>query len=452
MCGPELRSSWSWGVVAMAALTGCPDRTIDNLPLTTDKVERLHALVDDNSNVDILFVIDNSGSMAEEQAQLEVTFRRFIQVLTTVQGGLPSIHIGVVTSDMGAMGGATFDSCRGFGEAGKLRPLPNGQAFIEDLRGPTRGQRVTNYSGTLEAAFAGIVKPGTGGCDMEAHLMSMRRALDANELNRGFLRKDAYLAVIIVADEDDCSIRDDGSAGSAYFAQAGLHQVGTSLSCFRSSTSCDGPTDPNQLGPRTRCQPNEASPYHASVASMVSFLKSIKAEDHLIVAGIIGNPDKVSVYAGRMGTLDIEPSCRYPLPNPAPGGPTEQTARPGVRLESFIKSFANHLVSTICSDDLTQAVNDIARLIAGSVGSLCFNSTPAEPHQCEVLDVPPSAAGRPATPLAPCDAARANVPCWYIAKDLEHCQASPTQLAVWVERGGLAPPAQTEIHADCVTR
>src|SRR5690242_4714584 len=57
-------------------------------------------------DVDILFMIDNSPSMQEEQDKLNANFPVFMNELKKIPGGLPNVHIGVISSDLGA--GANF--------------------------------------------------------------------------------------------------------------------------------------------------------------------------------------------------------------------------------------------------------------------------------------------------------------------------------------------------------
>src|SRR3990172_2453983 len=67
------------GVVA----SGCLDR--DLKPLTPCTVSGFVANVRQNAvdKVDVLFMVDNSNSMAEEQAQLTVQFPRLVSVLAS---------------------------------------------------------------------------------------------------------------------------------------------------------------------------------------------------------------------------------------------------------------------------------------------------------------------------------------------------------------------------------
>src|SRR5437667_3540080 len=70
--------------------------------------------------VDILFVIDNSFSMKQEQDNLARNLPAFIDKLRNIQGGLPDVHIGVVTTDVGAgPGGVT--GCTPPGQDGRLQ-------------------------------------------------------------------------------------------------------------------------------------------------------------------------------------------------------------------------------------------------------------------------------------------------------------------------------------------
>src|SRR5947207_395481 len=56
------------------------------------------------NKLDVLFLIDNSPSMAPIQQNLVKNFGAFMDQLTHLPGGLPDIHIAIVTSDMGADG------------------------------------------------------------------------------------------------------------------------------------------------------------------------------------------------------------------------------------------------------------------------------------------------------------------------------------------------------------
>src|SRR5262245_46168014 len=70
-------------------LAGCPDRTISEVNPQQGRVEYKEIPVTLNRNVDILFVVDDSPSMLDKQNNIKANFPKFIDVLNTIQGGLP---------------------------------------------------------------------------------------------------------------------------------------------------------------------------------------------------------------------------------------------------------------------------------------------------------------------------------------------------------------------------
>src|SRR5690606_31223928 len=85
-CGRALRVAW------LLALAACDPMTS---PLEQVREERIVMPVRHPFEVDLLFVIDDSPSMQQEQASLVRNMARFAQVLEQVHGGAPSLHIGV---------------------------------------------------------------------------------------------------------------------------------------------------------------------------------------------------------------------------------------------------------------------------------------------------------------------------------------------------------------------
>src|SRR4051794_39630876 len=158
------------GIAAVGLLAGCPDRTISEVNPLQGRVEYKDIPVTVNRNVDILFVIDDSPSMADKQANLANNFPNFINVLNTIQGGLPDVHIGVVTSDVGSKGtqdaapGAAIGQignggCSGTGKSGNLQTsgAPVTGVFLSDIR-QTDGSRTKNYTGNLDTVFGQMAK------------------------------------------------------------------------------------------------------------------------------------------------------------------------------------------------------------------------------------------------------------------------------------------------------
>ena len=76
-----------------------------------------------DKDVDILFVVDDSGSMGEEQQKLRAQFPRLIEALKTKKlgGKLPNVRIGVVSTDLGAGSLYVDNACVTDGDKGKLQ-------------------------------------------------------------------------------------------------------------------------------------------------------------------------------------------------------------------------------------------------------------------------------------------------------------------------------------------
>ncbi len=137
---------------------------------------------------DILFVVDNSCSMAEEQAALQQNFWNFIQFF--VDSGL-DYHIGITTLD---------DFSGGFGFPAQW---PVGQLF-----GSTR--YIDNNTVDPVTAFTNNMTMGDqgyGACEvgLEATFRAVSPSPDgySDQYNAGFYRDAALLSVVIVSDEAD---------------------------------------------------------------------------------------------------------------------------------------------------------------------------------------------------------------------------------------------------------
>lgn len=122
-------------------------------------------------SADVIFVIDNSASMAEEQLRLGENFQAFVGVLAETSA---DFQVGVVTTDT-------------TGQAAGL------------LTGPV----LTSDTPDLEAAFAAAVTVGTDGARDEQGLWAAAMAVDGR--NPGLVRAESRLNVVFVSDEDDHS-------------------------------------------------------------------------------------------------------------------------------------------------------------------------------------------------------------------------------------------------------
>lgn len=161
-----------------------------NVPIQIDLFRQLTLRA-----VDILWVIDSSGSMAPKQQRVKSQFTSFIQFLTNANPPV-DYHIGVVTTDMA-------DPAR----SGRLLGEPG--ATSRFICRNLSGTEPSCAPGDPVASFQNIVAAvGTCGSGHEQPLLAAGAALSeplASNENQGFLRKDASLYIIILSDEEDAS-------------------------------------------------------------------------------------------------------------------------------------------------------------------------------------------------------------------------------------------------------
>jgi hypothetical protein len=394
-----------------------------------------------NPDLDILFVIDNSPSMLEEQQSLEANFPLMIDALSSLDGGLPNLHIGVVTSDLGTNGsrtgpGRNVGGCNNSMD-GNLLPIDPTHRFLSDVS-DGHGARIKNYDGELRDAFAQLAAVGDAGCGFEQHLGAMYRALDNNPTNAGFLRPDANLAIVVLGDEDDCSIAD-----TAFFDDDPALGTLQSFRCFRFGVECD--QDTNTVGTKTHCHPAAPSQYLDDVQPFADFLVSLKGDARkVMVAGIVGDPSPVAVeLRAPQGSTTPEPalahSCTY-------GG--TQTADPAVRIAAFLDAFPGRSrLTSICNPDLSGAVGDVALSAKQLMGDPCLTPD-VLPATCELVDVRDSA---PDDPIRLPRCADGGTTCFDIVPDAAACPNTPDHLRVQIQRG-VDPSADTWTHIRCQPR
>lgn len=220
-------------LVLLAALPGC---SCDSVPAD--------ALVDCQSTqvipasvaTDILFVVDDSGSMSEEQANLAANLGAFIDTLAA-SPVKNDFRIGVTNSSVEeftvtATSGKSYTAGPSAGvpfPAGALVAIKtdaNGNAIPGALlydaslyagTGGWGGRRILDKtSPTLVADFKANVRVGLDGSGKEQPFRAARLALSDRLLdaNAGFLRDGARLAIVFLTDEDDCSDSADPLATS----------------------------------------------------------------------------------------------------------------------------------------------------------------------------------------------------------------------------------------------
>jgi hypothetical protein len=141
-----------------------------------------------SGTADILFVIDDSGSMSDKQTALTAALPTFFQTL-----GAMDYRLAVTTT-----GTDSDPYCSGAAEKinGQFMPIGVADRIVSPL--------------TIDPAsvFARNVNVGTNGCATEQGLDGAYRALTEPNLsgtNSGFLRPGAFLDIIVVTDAEDQS-------------------------------------------------------------------------------------------------------------------------------------------------------------------------------------------------------------------------------------------------------
>jgi hypothetical protein len=161
------------------------------------------------NKMDIVFVVDDSGSMAEEQQNLATNFPMFAQLLSQYQvDGQPlDFRVGITTT------GRTVSysiEVPDFGTVPESETGDNG-AFKNNCGSNARFLQSSDAN--VDTTLACRANVGTSGPSVEMPMLMSKYALSeriADGTNGQFVRPDALLAIIYLTDEDDQSQTQDG--------------------------------------------------------------------------------------------------------------------------------------------------------------------------------------------------------------------------------------------------
>ena len=278
--------------------------------------------------VDILFMIDNSPSMADKQeilkAAVPVLLGRLVKPLclddeglptgsfvqadgTCIAGGTPEfapigdIHIGIVSSSLGAHGGSIClpqagsdydDHAHLIGKArtgliswhdsgflawdpGGTRNSPPGESdpakLVADFAAMVRatGEHGCGFEASLESWYRFLIDPEPPAEVVQVGGLTVRQGIDTELLAQraAFLRPDSLLAIVMLSDENDCSIRDEGlgwmvGAAMRMPRATAACSLNPNDKCCRSCSATEStpPVGCLALSADTSCQGDSASP------------------------------------------------------------------------------------------------------------------------------------------------------------------------------------------------
>lgn len=375
---------------ACAALVGCyrdftiaPRGGIDAGPRHVDAGfrEPLGTCIS-SAGVDLLFVVDNSASMLATQMRLSGELPNLIRMLNAPPDfdgdGEPDwdpitdLQVGVVATDMGG-GPHMPPTCTETGDDGRLRT----SSGVEECFG-TYPPFVRFGSEPTDVALmelSCLIQPGNTGCGFEQPLEAWLKALSpaaptsytspfyvpptflsgtghgagANAL---FVRENTLLAVVVVTDEDDCSVLDLDlfDPDSARYAGAALN-----LRCSRF---------PQALFPMERYVEGLLA-LRAGRPDLVAFAAIVGIPRELAVAEPQASDFRAMLEDPRMEErADPAMPDRLAASCQAPDGSSAFPPRRLVRMSAALGA-GRSTVQSICESDLTtHVIPPIAQLIA----------------------------------------------------------------------------------------
>ncbi|PKN48170.1 MAG: hypothetical protein CVU59_00080 [Deltaproteobacteria bacterium HGW-Deltaproteobacteria-17] len=385
-------------------------------------------------DVDLVFVIDTSLSMMEEQVILRQNFPQLMDQLKNITGGLPNLHLGVITPDLGA---APYElpGCTGSGQEGLFQKgennscmnpsqhhyvidveprgctidkvhigdqiscpyndctqlhcdrdafsdgqggflEPDGLTLTMDDNGCPRCRNFTDE--TLEEVFSCVADVGSNGCGFEQPLEALHRALTSTSpYNQGFLREDAYLAVVFITDEDDCSVEDTELFNPEGDIASPLG-VMNSFRCTEFGVVCDAEWDrnlPNGFATYTNCVARPDGDPKRMLQPLdryTGLLATIKNPSKIIATAVAGLTDGTVI-------LSQDPYQNPEIQNVCSN--EGQFGGPAVRLLEFIDSFYDATPewakTSICESDFSPALVGLGRRLASVVGTQCLSTVAA---------------------------------------------------------------------------
>ncbi len=361
--------------------------------------------IEPSNELDILFVIDNSGSMGNAQANLSENIDSLIEPL--VDAGL-DVRVAVTTSDDSnywcRFGGVSDAESGQFVYSSCRTRLPD---FYFSATDTSAEAACTNFctldsvSGGpwLEVADSGaaidtlrcVLPQGINGCGFESTLESARKSLsltdDSQQDESGFVRSGAHLAVVFFTDEADCSFNPDhqqtvfgevGVGNQVFWSLPDVQQSPSSAVCWNAGVDCDFSLGSDQCVAADKDVDGNPTtdPSNAALHPVSRFRSQLEGirQDKLLsggdvfVFGIVGVPES---YGGSLnyaeGPDPTSPESFQARFGIGQGCSSETTeAVPPVRFRELVENSAwgdNGKLYSVCSNNYASALADMASTV-----------------------------------------------------------------------------------------
>ena len=288
------------------------------------------------SAVDVLFVVDNSGSMGNPQQALSMAAAQFVGAL---EGLGVEYRIGVTTTDVGnywCRGAGISDAENGALVSTSCRRRIDDFYFTGDnvdasevcndfcpaQQGDFRLEPgwIDSAAGNLPSGLdltttmQCLLPQGVNGCGFEAPLRALyqtaARSADASDSAFGFIREDAHLMVVILSDEADCSAQSEAifheDGNRVFWSLPDEQQSPTSAVCWNAGVACT----PEGAGTYDDCVPQDkdvsGNPTDDPSAAVLFSLSHYQALLDDLTASKAGTGGKVFIF-GILGVPEAYP-------------------------------------------------------------------------------------------------------------------------------------------------
>ncbi len=275
--------------------------------------------------LDLLIVLDTAPDATPIRETLRVDLDSLLSGLRSGERGMPDLHLGIASADLGT-GGYDVPGCPqpggdggrllsgGCGDLGGVAYLvdsaPRGctieasggqcthdctidhcsheptTMLVDDEQGCPRCRNLP-VEQLLEATSC-LVDQSTEGCVFRQPLEAMRQALDEHPDNVGFLRDSAMLSVVLVTNSNDCSAADDRLFDPTQTTVDSELGPLTPFRCFEFGVSC-GVDDRTVGGDWWPCEiSTEPDGLLHPVSEYVAFLDALKPRWQITLSSVAG--------------------------------------------------------------------------------------------------------------------------------------------------------------------